>query len=768
MSRRESDPVAPSPAGEEVLRGLKIYLSVRDFTGDERLKHVAKKLIKKLGARLTLSLQDADVVVFSNGSDALFQNATAIGKPVVRVEWLAECKTAKSRLSFAPFHVLGNVISKSGLLQPVSILSKVKNASSSPISAAAPQAAGPMSVKRPYLMDDDDVMPPPPAHRADSLLEPIATQQLSDNLDAILRGAGKCVELATVTKETKPTLPALKAQAKAVTSQTSSSSSSCSSSASTSSSSSSRSSTSQPVRRRRRLRGGNNKSSEKPNRIDTMTSPGGHREEVPLTFTMDNLRPALQSRRGVPPASSASRLVDVPKVVDDATSVTQAIARPTAPLAASNAMDVGKNKKRQRVETRRKSETAEQVTTEPVVIQPATTSTTPPRQKRTRPRKAAEAPIGNLLNPQPARIAMSGQDRDQKSVLRSIVENMNVEVPTVLFGRVKKPTHLVVVGSDICLPVLLSKALRIPILSPSWVYDSLSAGGFVVPTDEHIHPVFGHYPPIIDDNSNDKAGESPAQRANADALAEPKSNEKVHRKWTEATRLEQHRLEVSGPVDKSRLDNTHVLRGMTFVLLGQGESLTNTHAQELVSLLGGSIHRYLIGSSGKGLAPGEVDAIIEMDGGLEYNRIMFPDAQVEAAVADGPPAASRPKPSRPTRLGTAAKERASLENLLAACDHKIVITKWLVDCALSSSRVPVAPPYVANPYCPAIAQHRVPATPKRVTLTAAAKPSCGPVSAIKQPSRQLNTQQLQNSQQAPDDAPDDEDDDDGGSVISDA
>jgi hypothetical protein len=740
MPKSDGAPAASTAVSLPVLTGQKVYLNIRDFSGDERLKHLAKKLIKRLGARLTLSLQDASVVVFSNGSDALFQNATAIGKPVVTVEWLVQCKEAQALLPFGPFHVMGTVISKSGLLQSVTELQGERRKRGGEQNKVG-------TGTRPYLMDDDfSVAAASSVSSKPAMLEPLGTQQLTDNLEAILHGVDAVVQLARHSALDRPgdllpdPPPASVSRVGPV----------CDAARSAPSAGSAqvvaqqqkrevksgkgeprKGKTEEPAKQWKEKEKQDKEDHQAPNVLDADLDdellPDKKIAETtelepPLTLALSGLRAPLASRRLLRHSTGAPAM---PTQAIESLQVPSSEPRGSA-LPAKDHLTVEGSEKELRKDERRKKrvrhETAENPS--PAIQQPPPAASTSSDMKTRRPAKRDRTPPeppANALRPPPQRIVISGQDRDQKSVLRAIVESLGVEVPQQLFGRVRKPTHLVVVGEDVCLPLLLCKALGIPILNPSWIYESLSAGAFIVPSQEHLHSVYGHYPEIAGDDNSCEGLPAP-----------PKDLKALH------DHLEDFRRATRDEYSPYTHRTSHILSGMTFVLLGQGTTVTTTHVAELVDLLGGSIQRYSP-SSGMIFKPdGRITAVLEMDGGLEFNRIMFAS-------------------ERPIK---AQRERDSLESLIAACGRRVVIIRWLVDTILSSTVMPFDFRYVvANLEAPAVASHGLPATPARHSLSAAAKPSCGAATAIKQPSRQLNTQQLQNSQ-APDQHHEEEDESD--------
>ena len=147
------------------LAGCKVYLHVRPTNDDDQTKHDAKKAMKKLSAVICLSLQDADIVVFHNGSETVLQNARALSIPCVTPTWLQECKRTKSRLSTTKYVVggapgagdLAAVVAVDDDEAPLPVRAGpavpkvVPKAAAKPLKKATKPAAS-----RPYLLDDSD------------------------------------------------------------------------------------------------------------------------------------------------------------------------------------------------------------------------------------------------------------------------------------------------------------------------------------------------------------------------------------------------------------------------------------------------------------------------------------------------------------------------------------------------------------------------------------------------------------------------------------
>ncbi|EKF31117.1 hypothetical protein MOQ_005048 [Trypanosoma cruzi marinkellei] len=114
-----------------------------------------------------------------------------------------------------------------------------------------------------------------------------------------------------------------------------------------------------------------------------------------------------------------------------------------------------------------------------------------------------------LASPPQLRVAVAGDDDDGIQFLCDIVEQLGgVCVPRV-FGRVRKPTHLVLEGRGELTPmVLLAKALGIPVLTPQWLYDAIGLGAFPKIIRAHLHPIYSTHVTNSDDATCSGGGRS--------------------------------------------------------------------------------------------------------------------------------------------------------------------------------------------------------------------------------------------------------------------
>ncbi|RNF24906.1 uncharacterized protein Tco025E_02421 [Trypanosoma conorhini] len=93
--------------------------------------------------------------------------------------------------------------------------------------------------------------------------------------------------------------------------------------------------------------------------------------------------------------------------------------------------------------------------------------------------------------PPQLRIAVAGEDEGDIQFLCDVVEQLGGVCLSRVFGRVRKPTHLVLGGRGELTPmVLLAKALGIPVLTPQWLYDAISLGEFPEVLPAHLHPIY--------------------------------------------------------------------------------------------------------------------------------------------------------------------------------------------------------------------------------------------------------------------------------------
>jgi hypothetical protein len=205
--------------------------------------------------------------------------------------------------------------------------------------------------------------------------------------------------------------------------------------------------------------------------------------------------------------------------------------------------------------------------------------------------QAVQSEALRAMRIKPERITITGPE-EEKGFLRDIIVGFGAEFELKVFGRVKKPTHYIVLSDAITPKILLARITGAPMLTREWVTDSLVFGGFVEPLPRHYHPLFVEPTRSL----SESGGASP-----------PKS--KVARD------LERHRLELSGVAARRGSFYAHLLASKTFYLLGTSENPTNEVYAELLRLMGASIARTL-------QTDAEVTAVIEVDGGLARNTML--------------------------------------------------------------------------------------------------------------------------------------------------
>ena len=78
------------------MNNMRVLLHVGggDGDSDDDIRRQARRDIRKIRALVTLSLSDASVVVFQNGRRVVFRNALERGIPVVTPQWLRACREA--------------------------------------------------------------------------------------------------------------------------------------------------------------------------------------------------------------------------------------------------------------------------------------------------------------------------------------------------------------------------------------------------------------------------------------------------------------------------------------------------------------------------------------------------------------------------------------------------------------------------------------------------------------------------------------------------
>lgn len=409
---------------------VKIFLHVR-ATNDaaHRAKHDAKKAIKKLGGSLTLSLDHANLVVFENGSDALLQNATAMGKVVVTVDYLRECKVSNARLTVRPEHLV-----KVGGSPSAVLLADF-------VPASAVDGVGHKGVK-PYLFDVEEeelpsnsIIKSSPRHGG---VAEISTQALDENVTALLG--------------TAPSIP-------------------------------------------------------KPRTRPCAAAAPGKRERSETSVEMKDDSDALNTLAPQPTSTAALK---------------------------------------------------------PIAIKPE-------------------------------RISITGPE-DEKGMLADIIEALGAEFVLKVFGRVKKPTHYVVLSDAITPKILLARITGAPMLTREWITDSLQYGSFVEPLPQHFHPLY------VAPSCMPCASGAPV---------EAKSRRSVV-----VDKLERHRKELSGVC---KVPQAVLLEGMSFFLLGRSENPTNDVYAELLRLMGAHVARSLRDES--------LTAVIEVDGGVMRNSGLLSAAE---------------------------------------------------------------------------------------------------------------------------------------------
>ena len=193
------------------------------------------------------------------------------------------------------------------------------------------------------------------------------------------------------------------------------------------------------------------------------------------------------------------------------------------------------------------------------------------------------------LDPSKVIVTLSGPD-SEKGLLRDIVVQLGGQCVTKVFGRVPKPTHVIVNGTEVSAKILLARALGIPLLNRSWVDDIVSASRFIVPQRQHFHEY--HLQGSQYEGLHDCTISSESHVA----------RKRIH------TSLNAHRAELIG-TPKTPLAS--LLKDTWIYFVGESESPSNEQYEELVKLIGGEIARTLL----------KADVMIELDAGATLSKM---------------------------------------------------------------------------------------------------------------------------------------------------
>ncbi|KAG8339468.1 hypothetical protein TRVL_09704 [Trypanosoma vivax] len=174
------------------------------------------------------------------------------------------------------------------------------------------------------------------------------------------------------------------------------------------------------------------------------------------------------------------------------------------------------------------------------------------------------------------RIAIDGESDESLNLLRDVISQLGATTLTRVFGRVQKPTHMVVGESGELTPaILLAKALGIPVLKSQWVYDAISVGGFPDHGEQYTHPLFG-------EDNDDKIW---ANRDGVFTLYDAPRQRHAKKTYEGKEGLVGFLEEDGGPYYRP------IFLGMTFYFVSHAPVPQAEQFIELVRILGGAISR---------------------------------------------------------------------------------------------------------------------------------------------------------------------------------
>ncbi|RNF06183.1 hypothetical protein TraAM80_04074 [Trypanosoma rangeli] len=423
-----------SPASSSLLTpsaapfgGVRVFLHIRENTigaGGSRMKHYAKKALRKLGATLTLSENTADLIVFHCGNESLLENAIAHGKIIVAPAYLQECAKCMERLSTEAFLVHPRLGHAQGT-EDAAVGDNAAGRDEETEEEQCPQAELPpkrtsMGLSTiPYL---DDVAEDERKHAAGG------------------RVAGFEVQSRATTRQVAA--PAV---------------------------------------------------------VEDDSTDEGNRTGGPFLYVGALDAPcAEEAASTVAVATSSSSTVTAKRGRRNFTDGPPAVRRKRGQCIFDSVggehSDGVLSKRTSKLQKRTTASATNDGTTEPTM---AFTDarlitllvTAEPGVKHDIHSGASHVRHPTTLSQ--LRIAVAGEDECEIQFLCDVVEQLGgIFVPRV-FGRVRKPTHLVLGGRGELTPmVLLAKALGIPVLTPQWLYDAISLGEFPKIISAHLHPMY--------------------------------------------------------------------------------------------------------------------------------------------------------------------------------------------------------------------------------------------------------------------------------------
>ncbi|KAF8282478.1 hypothetical protein TcBrA4_0082770 [Trypanosoma cruzi] len=563
---------------------VKVLLHVREsIFGDDgdRTKHYAKKALRKLGATLTLSEGTADLIVFHCGSESLLENATAHGKTIVTPAYLQECVKRMERLPVEGF-----------LVRPRMAPAQRKEAKKTGCIGGGPQEERPIFMTStglstiPYLDDvaeaeveKDGAFRVKGSERQDgATARPTAVSSVidyDDDADGMgvavsensFSSAGRRREkmplqpddcnsigspLVHVSASTTPFKEAVKSTHRGIMQSTSS----------------------------KEVNFGVD-STKDPSALPCM----GARRKA-LGGTMPAGRAAVSSS-SLPTATVKRRATNS---TDEIPALQRKRDRCFTDSASDGHVTGTPSKKRNKTQERKtESGTHEEGATQLTMAFTDTCLITPLFASEPVAKSSTRHGVTHLrppTSPPQLRVAVAGDDDDGIQFLCDIVEQLGgVCVPRV-FGRVRKPTQLVLEGRGELTPmVLLAKALGIPVLTPQWLYDAIGLGAFPKIIRAHLHPIYSTHVTNSDDATCSGGGSG---------------NEENDGKGGRSGAIPMHSLRKDAGVEKGLVGLFEhdvgpyykpIFLGMVVTLVSHSPLAHADQFMELVRILGGFVSR---------------------------------------------------------------------------------------------------------------------------------------------------------------------------------
>ncbi|KEG13278.1 hypothetical protein DQ04_01111150 [Trypanosoma grayi] len=465
---------AAAAAAAAPLAGVKVFLHIRDHGNDDggdRTKHYAKKALRTLGASLTLSENTADIIVFHFGNESLLENAVAHGKTVVTPAYLQACvasvarlpvdgflvASARARHAVDPQRVVKSTRKAARAVDPSSTRSTQQQTQHKKNTAPAPSkskhnsreeeaksrmaSATTLALSEVPYLDDGDEEEEEDGNQEEPVIGPSSS---GDGGARQVRTA-----MSSVLDDEENTVPMAHEDAGASTQQLSLS----------------------KVADKNR---GSSKGKAPASGVGPSTAVEGVKK-----LQREGAKRARGSGGGrlSREVATSNRRLSV-KTQADSTPAGRAARRTNGSERTSSEYTdsaVARDKRRKQEREADETESFAMTFTDARLISPLF------------PSSSSSSP------PPPLRIAVSGEEEGVMQFLWDVVEQLGATCVPRVFGRVQKPTHLVVEGRGELTPmVLLAKALGIPVLTPQWLYDAIALGAIPKIIPDHLHPLYNN------------------------------------------------------------------------------------------------------------------------------------------------------------------------------------------------------------------------------------------------------------------------------------